>query len=523
MNLTTEPWIPIVWQNGHTGMVSLNDAFVCGNEIRDLALRPHERIALMRLLICIAQAALDGPANYDGWKTSAPQITTATSTYLKKWQHAFELFGNGQRFLQVGKLKRPTKNSGGEDEEGNPTSKLDVALATGNNPTLFDNAGGSIRSITLAQLALNMLTFQCFSPCGTIGVAIWNGKPTIGWKKYPEPAPGQSDHAPCIAANMLHALLRGKDLLDTVHRNLMTKHQAKQFFGEDSWGKPVWEQMPNGLDDAEALRNATRTYLGRLVPLTRAISFTKNGDSLILANGLEYAPYPAWRESTATIVIRGKKNKPERKVLQASVDEAPWRELHALTVKTTSQNTNGGPAALQNIFDEKPFDLWVGGLVAAGNGKLVDSTESVFHIPSEMFTERRQQIYEQGVRLAEKTEFRLKQAVATFHCELGNDLDRAKLLARQKATTHYWTDAEQHVNELLAVAENHALLGLDVSWQKTDWGRTILRAARTAYDYACSKGTPRKMRAYVLGLNDLFDVSGKNTKLKQKRRRSKHE
>src|SRR5438034_7772326 len=56
MNLTTDSWIPIVCKDGQPGRVSLCEAFERGEEIRDLALRPHERIALMRLLICIAQA-----------------------------------------------------------------------------------------------------------------------------------------------------------------------------------------------------------------------------------------------------------------------------------------------------------------------------------------------------------------------------------------------------------------------------------------------------------------------------------
>jgi len=62
MNLTIDPWIPIVRANGQPGTVSLCDAFAHGEHIRDLAVRPHERIAVMRLVICIAQAALDGPA-----------------------------------------------------------------------------------------------------------------------------------------------------------------------------------------------------------------------------------------------------------------------------------------------------------------------------------------------------------------------------------------------------------------------------------------------------------------------------
>ena len=64
MNLTTEAWIPAVWRDGTPGRVSLREVFERGHDLRDLAVRPHERIALMRLLICVAQAALDGPGRH---------------------------------------------------------------------------------------------------------------------------------------------------------------------------------------------------------------------------------------------------------------------------------------------------------------------------------------------------------------------------------------------------------------------------------------------------------------------------
>src|SRR5437667_4242497 len=83
MNLTIDPWIPIVWLNGRSGIVSLSDAYARGEEIRDLAVRPHERIAVMRLLICIAQVALDGPANRDDWKACQWKIAAAAVVYLK--------------------------------------------------------------------------------------------------------------------------------------------------------------------------------------------------------------------------------------------------------------------------------------------------------------------------------------------------------------------------------------------------------------------------------------------------------
>lgn len=162
--------------------MSLHEAFEHGGEIRDLTLRPHERIALMRLLICITQAALDGPEDYDDGTVYQPHMGQSVLVHLDRWHHTLELFGDGQRFVQVANLQ-----VAGEDDEGNSTSELDLALATGNNPMLFDHAGGSDRPFTPAELALMITTFQNFTPGGRIGVALWGGKDT--------PGKGSSEHA----------------------------------------------------------------------------------------------------------------------------------------------------------------------------------------------------------------------------------------------------------------------------------------------------------------------------------------
>jgi CRISPR system Cascade subunit CasA len=506
----TEAWIPVVWRDATPGRVSLREAFARGEDLRDLAVRPHERIALMRLLICVAQAALGGPADGDEWESCRPRIALAAFDYLERWQRAFELFGSGQRFLQVAKLrkadntKKPTSEANGEDD-GTSTSKLDLALATGNNTTLFDNTGGSGRFFTPGDLALMLLTYQCFSPGGRIGVAEWNGVPTVG--------KGSSDHAPCLACGMLHAMPRGDSLLETVHRNLMTKRQADRFFGKGLWGRPVWEMMPERPGDSQAERNATSSYLGRLVPLARSICLADDGRTLLLANGFKYAPYPSWREPTTSVVVRKNKNgQPERQLIRASIEKAAWRELHALTVKTVSQNSNGGPAALENVGHERAFDLWVGSLVA-NKAKPVDTTESVLHVPAAMLAEPGQRAYEKGVQHAETTTFRVKRAISVYHKELGDNLDRPELKKRRlqiqyNAIAQFWTDVEGSVPRLLEIATDPSSLGLDEEWHNTAWGQAVWRAARDAYVRACPHETKRQIRAYALGLRALAGVIG---------------
>ena len=67
MNVAFDPWIPVVTVAGERKLASLNDVFEKGESIADLAVRPHERVSLMRLFLCVAHAALDGPKNYFEW------------------------------------------------------------------------------------------------------------------------------------------------------------------------------------------------------------------------------------------------------------------------------------------------------------------------------------------------------------------------------------------------------------------------------------------------------------------------
>ena len=72
MNVAFDPWIPVITLSGEPAMSSLAGIFTDGAEYADLAVRPHERVALMRLLLCVAHAALDGPKDYDNW-CAAPE------------------------------------------------------------------------------------------------------------------------------------------------------------------------------------------------------------------------------------------------------------------------------------------------------------------------------------------------------------------------------------------------------------------------------------------------------------------
>lgn len=498
MNLATDPWIPVVRCDGRLDLVSLRQVFTEGREISDLSVRPHERIALLRLLICVAQAALDGPEDEDAWRNCLDQIPTRVSDYLERWHAAFELFGNGPRFLQVQGLRRDRKNSKGADDEDNAADKLDLALACGNNSTIFDNAGGSARTFRPEELARMLVTFQSFAPGGLIGIAIWNGLPTSSQRS--------ATASVCIAGSPLHAFIRRACLLETVHANLITKETFKEHADRQAdWGEPVWHQMPARPGDWP---QATRSYLGRLMPLARAIWLNDDHRTAIIAKGLDYPAFPeVFAEPSMTVVTREGK----RDTLRADPAKAIWRQLASITTLRRADDL-GGPLALRHVRDSDSFDLWTGALVA-NKAKLVDTVESVFsHVPVALLQEDGHNVYDAGVNYAEEIARRLSRAIAAYRRWLKDEIERGEnrqrgLNLKARASLHYWTAAERLVPELFCLITNPPPVDAQrnsYQFARTPWGQSLFQEASAAYELACPHQTPRQLQAYVLGRAMLF-------------------
>ena len=522
MNLVTDPWIPVIKLDGTPWTASLLEVFTQGQEFSDLAVRPHERIALMRLLICIGQAALDGPNNVKEWEEAPGKLPESAKQYMEKWKDRFELFydssdeGKKYPFLQVTWPQRT-----GISDKPTPVSKLDIPLAAGNNSTLFDHFGllGEDRCFSPARTALILISFQNFAQGGGISSSVWVDKP----KNYAD--------APCKPSSMLHSFIRMKSLYETICVNLLTKTAVMQHFGGDSfWGKPIWENMPCCFEYKPAIENATRTYLGRLVPLSRLIMLKKGSGAATMASGFEYPRFPIFpAEVSATIIVSTGKDGEERKLLSAG-KKAIWRELAALIV-SRKQGDSGGALTLGNIDDNASIDLWTGALVIdpRKTAEVLDAIESVLHVPAGLRTDAGRAAYDGEVHWAEKRANMLSWAVETYRKHIDGGWEgRVKTTKPQDrwalrdklhatATRHYWTAVEKLRPLLMdyVVASGmpqQTLEQIESAAEKSQeaqalWQKAVRKAARESYTLACGQETPRQMRAFAFGWSNLVGKS----------------
>lgn len=500
-NLVEEPWLPVTLaenfpdgkSRGTLPRVSLREAFEHGEKIVDLRCYPHERIALMRLLICIAQRALNGPKDESAWKKCNDRLSAEAVAYLDKHKDCFNLFGNRPRFLQARPQGKATTFS---------TQKFRFIDEDGT--TLFDGDVQPGYPLSYVELAIGLVTFQSFAAGGRVE--------------------GAADSLPaglCREGAALHALLLGDSLLETIWLNLIPKDQVAEkravVFGDASW---------------HGERDANKSYLYRLAPTARNLWLADDGAFVEGRGGRRFLTFErdGVRELTAAIRTTrkagGRASESEELVSAtagAGVPKGAWRELHALAVLRSSRH-RGGPAVLQHCItlqatkDKTTFRLWCGALVGGGKGRVAavgDVIESVFRLPTRVLEDADGALtddprkcpgpnltYRNGVGYAEGWAARLQNGVYTYHAKLAN-AERGKK-AKNQAAMRYWTALEQLAEPVLlhdVAVHSDRYWSDDRNWMgKSPWGREVWKAAHDAYEFSCPHGTPRQLRAYAAGL-----------------------
>lgn len=513
MNVAFDPWIPVVMSDGERGLVSLQDVFLNGKEISDLAVRPHERISLMRLFLCVAYAALNGPKDYDEWCFLPDRIERSVSHYLEKWKDSFELFHPTKPWLQIADLDliQTNANENSNDEDGwSPIRKLCLTKASGNNSTLFDHSANraELETYSDAVIALNLLTFQNFFVAG--------GKASERrWGQVELRNPANPKGGPCSGKSILFALIRGSNLEQTIIKNLNNFDDLKYVYSPDSdfIGKPVWEYPIKEPSDQAAIHNATHTHLGRLVPLTRMLRINKDRKRVLLGPGFIYPKFqdkdnPFVPDVFSTLKTNANN---ESVLLSVNPDKALWRELHSIIIYKTSDNPHArGPLSLRNITIDEGFDLIVDAMVTNPEqaAEIILLMESVFSISPQMRTDEGRSVYIEEVKLAESVFQKLGWAIEKYREQIdGGWKKRLEKAGPKKANLKkklhffvsncYWTSIES--NLFLLMTHVNALQTSDFDSTKEAWRKMLFSSARDAYRNACGQETPRQIRAFTEG------------------------
>ncbi|YCM44049.1 type I-E CRISPR-associated protein Cse1/CasA [Verrucomicrobiaceae bacterium 227] len=474
-NLIDSPWIPVRWLPTATDTpprVSLATAFSQGSHIADLDCSPPERIALMRLLICITHAALGVPEDANEWDDFGSDLDTAIPNYLRQPEiHPhFNLLGDGPRFLQE-ELPSTT--------EPVPNSKLFPQLATGGNPTLLDHSGMSdSRLFNAHDIALALLTFQNF---------------------YPSYGRGYKGSGPCAERNAIHTLFLGKNLTQTILSNLVDENSIEPM----PIGIPIWKCM-----SPSELKESTTTLLGRLVPRHRSVKLTDDLTHFYhRAKSLEYPGWEGFREPSVTTILNAKN---VRSLLPARLDRSLWRDLHSLTalrVGMTGNDFNEHSAPVLRSQEERlrsgKAKLWTGTLIDSGQAKFLDAIESTFTVNHALFTPAGHNIYSSGTDHAETVSKKLYGAIKTYGSSLSNE--KPPIEEGQK---HFWHVLDQTHRTLIALAgdpeSTRGKPAIGSPGAEDEWTKAVRQAALDAYQTVCPATSPRQIQAYAAGIKPLM-------------------
>lgn len=478
-NLVDEPWIPVLMRDGSHRSVSLAEVFAdSSGNMADLALNPYERVAVFRLLLCIAQAALgpDRLADESAWRSAKSALGPAASAYLAQWHDRFFLFGP-HAFLQPDDVA-----PAGSDTMAS-CDKLAFRFASGNNSTLFDHgAGAENLRLSDADLALGFLVYQNFSAGGLSGTCLWSGAET-----------GRSiTGAPCREQSMLFSILLGESLQETVWLNLLTAQTSHA-----GWGHPAWELSDLSRVQAAALAG---TFLGHLVPLSRAAKLSPGAPECILGGGVVYPQLPEWREPMATV----KPNRDDRpSYVSADPARMPWRDLASILAIRPSGNRRSALALrhLASLPEAQAFTLWTGGLYSE-KAKEIDTVEWKARLSVEWLEDRALTRYQTAVARADRQRQALYFAAAEYAQNMKFASDTGKL--KKEHIEPYSIPAERAYWDLLAQPANQRLV-LDVGSEDylDNWKAAARKAAEEAYRRACPAMTARQMEAYAQGYSKL--------------------
>lgn len=351
-NLIDEPWIPVADQ----GRVSLRQVF-SNPEYRSLGGNPVQKIALLKLLLAIAQSAAT-PENENEWKAMETQgLAERCLAYLDKWHDRFYLYGE-RPFLQMPAI---------QEAKIQPFGAVQPEISTGNTTVLSQIQVQ--RPLANADKALLLLTLMGFALSGKKTDNSLVLSPGYSGKRNDKGKPSTGKPGPAVGhMGLLHNFLLGSQLRETLWLNLLTHRQIEQMgIYPEGLGTAPWEKMPEGEDCPQAAQ-LKQSLMGRLLPVCRFCLLADDG--VHYSEGIAYSGY---KEGVVDPSMAINNTGKEPKALWVDPEKRPWRELTALLGFFEQGESQGFQSwqirsGLERARDvTEAFAVWSGGLRVSSN------------------------------------------------------------------------------------------------------------------------------------------------------------
>lgn len=475
-NLVDEAWMPVADE----GRVSLRQLF-SNESYRALGGNPVQKVAVMKLLLAIAQAA-STPRDEDEWRNLGMNgLAQACLKYLDKWHDRFWLYGENP-FLQMPAIVAAKEQSFGA---------VLPDISTGNTTVL--NESQIEKDLSNADRAMLLLSLMGFALSGkkTDNSVILT--PGYVGKKNDKGKPSTSKPGPAVAhMGLLHTHLIADTLQETLFLNLLSHQQINgtNHFPE-GLGRPPWERMPEG-EACSIAQQHKLTLMGRLIPLSRFCLLSETG--LHYSEGLLHLGYKeGFSDPTVAINYSGK----EPKALWVDPEKRPWRELTALLGFFGNEQNQGFQCWQLNVSLDrarstcKRFGVWSGGLRVSSNAgeQYVsgsdDFVESLLWLHSDVLGEIWFNRLNIEMSALEQNAKMLYGRVLGFFKE--QKVDGTKLAAQ--ATQNFWQLCERDFQSLIDGCEQK-----DV---RNRLRRRFADYVNQAFDRYCPKETSRQLDAWA--------------------------
>ncbi|MHB1571979.1 MAG: type I-E CRISPR-associated protein Cse1/CasA, partial [Solirubrobacteraceae bacterium] len=326
-NLISEPWIPVAYDDGSTGVVGWRDLIADSGRIVDVTTDPSLSYGVVArfatALVLRTQGAPlseQSPAAWQRWGTDRLEAgvdVAELDAYLETWRDRFWLIDETHPFLQDPSIAT-------ECAERASTNKLFFEVASGNNHLWWtktpDDAAPTVPFAAAAMAILGQWCYSAGGGCATRnGVSIATQSPLRRFTQF---------------------IPRGHTLFETLLMCCTPAVLDAQLAVRDA---PVWELDPSA--------TPTPGQLGRLTASTRGLLLVPGDDGIeafvntLAAGGVKEDFWDAEVFMAKKIPSNGKPPVPVR----LSQADAVWREVPSILANQPVADARLSPLVLDAV------------------------------------------------------------------------------------------------------------------------------------------------------------------------------